>query len=1300
MNRTGVAGSAAGALVLGALLLRSSMPAPVAPALPRGGERRISSTAPRSTKATKAPKTKSSKSKAGVYPEEGPWKASQQHFAGAGPEGCPPQDASGDKKRIASLGGVNLLLQQDQRWETFSNPRKQVWCIPDDQRVQAMIAIAPDPAHTNLALMFDRAVEAVQLAAQSGYYLADRYWLPWDVSLTKDWADYASAQQAITDQEETEEEPGLLLFRWNGDQPAPRDKPAVLYVFLVADTSTAGINGAQFSNALDYLEQVCSTGGGAAGCLESTTVHIIGPTFSGSLDSLTRLIRADSRRRVIRHQARRSFSVYSGTISSEANVNRQRSAFAELGIKFQSLVSDTQSAFIKLIVQLHGDKDISCVGKPEVAILSETETAFGVTIVETKAHPCYTEFVYPREIASLRNAYQTVGPQTGAAAAGTPGTSSPYLSLNLADQTNRSDEPPDFSSPQGPLSKEAVLMSYAAEMRRDHYKYIGVSATNILDALFLANFLRKAVPDARLFIFDSDLLFERELDNAPYLGTLAVSTYPLILRDLDWTKPGLKRLPFADQYEQGQYNAGILAIRSMLNYPPAQLPTYECGEQPSDKPLAFGEACSQLPLWLVAVGTGGYWPVQRLQTTYDSLPPGSPTSLGKEDFSTAWKTACTLLCLLAALQSWVLLRASPIATHFREFALGGAVPTQKLVVINFGSASLALGLALMVMPACLGRDPGYAVTAIAIVVPLSIVLLLAVCAVLYSFVSRRFKREPGARYTPPLGVAAFLSVLAWVGALGAAVVWWRLIHNSQGDYGVFFAYRAVQLASVLSPALPILILLAVVYLWSVSEVWRLRFNELSRPKLKVKGGFPGGIVAKRSSEADTSAAIRKLRLKNSYLIGFIWTFLLWLFAVDILHPFQLFERPWFGRLYEVLLCVAVFVMLWKGFRLGQIWSELKRLLFELERSPLRFAFARLQGFTWSPIWRQGGQEAEWVFMARSIGLIGHLGDCNGNVDWTLEPFHAPAEENLARVCEELKAIVTSFNAGADRTKLQSRLANARSELKVINAKVGGADACKSSCCQAVMRLLAAVESILSLPDAKASIDTRVGEILGIVEQLRESSRKDPFLGLKGGAARFDEKFHALQESLADALGHALDILLFHWSLQAGTDEDSGERNDEDKDKQVVVYCKSEDDPKPGVARVRLLEEFAALRYVSFIREVLAHLRHSLIFLAVSFSLVLISLNVYSFEPHQSLIWSFTAIFVVIGFITVVVLVQVHRDHVLNRITGTQPNEVGLAFYVRIVSLGALPLLTLLTTHFPSIGRYLVSFLQPGLEALK
>lgn len=53
------------------------------------------------------------------------------------------------------------------------------WCIPTKEKVGVLLAIAPDPSRTHMALAFDRTVEAIQLAAQSANYVIDCYWLPW-----------------------------------------------------------------------------------------------------------------------------------------------------------------------------------------------------------------------------------------------------------------------------------------------------------------------------------------------------------------------------------------------------------------------------------------------------------------------------------------------------------------------------------------------------------------------------------------------------------------------------------------------------------------------------------------------------------------------------------------------------------------------------------------------------------------------------------------------------------------------------------------------------------------------------------------------------------------------------------------------------------------------------------------------------------------------------------------------------------------------------------------------------------------
>jgi hypothetical protein len=635
----------------------------------------------------------------------------------------------------------------------------------------------------------------------------------------------------------------------------------------------------------------------------------------------------------------------------------------------------------------------------------------------------------------------------------------------------------------------------------------------------------------------------------------------------------------------------------------------------------------------------------------------------------------------------VLLLSSPVAAHFRAFTFAEASPEQRLFFINVASASLALALAMMSMPLLAGTDKSWYLDAIAVVSTLCIAGLFAVCVRLRAklvFFSEWTKQKKTARHRPTLVLVA-----VWAGACALAIAWAGLFAEDPSEYGLFFAYRTLHLASGVSPVMPMLFLLAVAYVWGVFEVWRLRFNENSRPRLATRPPFPGAEIAGHSTEIDTSTAVSKFQLKGSYLIGLIGTYLLWLFALRPFHPFHLFEKAWFGRTYEIILLIVVAMMLSKGFRMALCWSALRRLLFELDRSRIRLAFSRLKGFSWSPIWRQGGEEAEWVFMSRSLEALRYLG--RSDMTSLLEPDDGPIDPELKEIHEGVRSILKDIKAGGDRSALRSRLDGLWSKAGDMKGTIGAADACKPLAYAALEKELSAVTAALDLPVVAARTDAQLPGILKAIKQTREQHE-----AADQPAPTLERALAALQTCLAVALNRCLDILDLHWSKPAAHSDDSESPEKEDH---VTVHC-GKDEPSPGAMQVHLLEEFAALRYVSFIRAVLAYLRHSLIFLAISFSLVLLSLNVYSFEPHRSLLWSFTAMFVVIGFMIVTLLMQVHRDPILSRITGTTPNDLGLAFYVRIFSIGVVPLLALLSAHFPAIGRSLVSALQPGLEALK
>ena len=50
-----------------------------------------------------------------------------------------------------------------------------------------------------------------------------------------------------------------------------------------------------------------------------------------------------------------------------------------------------------------------------------------------------------------------------------------------------------------------------------------------------------------------------------------------------------------------------------------------------------------------------------------------------------------------------------------------------------------------------------------------------------------------------------------------------------------------------------------------------------------------------------------------------------------------------------------------------------------------------------------------------------------------------------------------------------------------------------------------------------------------------------------------------------------------------------------------------------------------------------------------------------------------------------IFAQIHRDTVLSNLTDTNPGELGIDFYIRMVSFVALPLLSLVAFQFPSVN---------------
>ncbi len=170
-----------------------------------------------------------------------------------------------------------------------------------------MIALVADPVNSHLALTFDRTVESLMRGASTAGYSYVNYYFPWETALAKNQSDVEKRKQQRDEKRRVEKWPGLLLFRAkdgediveSGDRCGCRYQQLPLAIFLVAETPTAGINRFEFQRAGSYI-----TEGNRWPC----PVPIVGPTFSGSAQSLVQAIETRGSQR---------FRIYNGSATSK-----------------------------------------------------------------------------------------------------------------------------------------------------------------------------------------------------------------------------------------------------------------------------------------------------------------------------------------------------------------------------------------------------------------------------------------------------------------------------------------------------------------------------------------------------------------------------------------------------------------------------------------------------------------------------------------------------------------------------------------------------------------------------------------------------------------------------------------------------------------------------------------------------------------------------------------------------------------------------------------------------------------------
>jgi hypothetical protein len=575
------------------------------------------------------------------------------------------------------------------------------------KQLHFVIATLPDPLHTHFPLIFDRSAEAIAEAAQDERYVYDSSWLPWGTE--------QASYQRIDDQDKAEkrkqqqeDQPGILLFRrlLRDQVSATQPYEKGLAVLIVGEEPTGGIHRRQFENAVEWIDALQPNAPQA----KLPPLQILGPTFSGSIPSLVELLQ--SKINILANRPA-PLRIFSGSVSSNTAVGWLqkvvRGDLSRLMIQFRSFQHSGNVDLDRYCRYMYA----AGTDPATLAIVSEDETAFGAeyNIGDAGHSPCRPEqpdqtanqtpvakksdrpkkegpvyLYYPRDIATLRAAYQTQSIFTRATAQPSGDTPRHILQNDLADPEGKDhDTIRAYSGDQTALSQEAELQQMVSLMRAHRTQYILLRSSNPLDQLFLGHFFRLTYPQGRIVLVGADLLLRRETGASGLNGVMALSTYPLLPWEQDWTRPlaSGSKPGFLDT-SSGRFhshriftNDGVegtyVATRFLLYQPDKPDPEKEITSKDATDATAKADGkesalngfvpsncnpkqlnlpdyaapfwmvklredpCRHPPTWLSVLGDGGFWPVAAMDfPTYlgSDKPPPVPDLHEKEPLGT------------------------------------------------------------------------------------------------------------------------------------------------------------------------------------------------------------------------------------------------------------------------------------------------------------------------------------------------------------------------------------------------------------------------------------------------------------------------------------------------------------------------------------------------------------------------------------------------------------------------------------------------------------------------------------------
>lgn len=1149
-----------------------------------------------------------------------------------------------------------------------------------------VIATLPDPLHTHFSLLFDRFIEAIQQGAQDEGYEYDSSWLPWETE-EPSLALLDDQEKAEDQKTKREEQPGILLFRNANDLPYKK----ALIVFIVGEEPTRGIHRTQFANAVAWINGLRKHG------TMGTPVSILGPTFSGSLPSLTELLSDDKLLGTLKGGT--ELAIYSGS-TTRRQPGKQ---FAKTkGIDFRSFLQDDETTLDRFCRYLGGTLE-GKLDLENLAILSEDETAYGNIVAkqeadlavasnvgtteakdnnrpETDICPGATKIYYPRDISTLRAAYQSQSMFSSTSTQQKQDSSQrKSLPTDLADPGGEQhDTVRTYAGNQTPLSQEAQLLGIVEALRAHRAQYVLLRSSNTLDPLFLANFLRRDYPEARVVVLNSDLLFQRGQDAMALSGVMTLSTYPLFSRAREWTAlppyEAHSHRVFPENSTEGTYIASRLLLQSMARascvrpalscdfsdkdlpdkdkevfVPPvmcqanpgkpyAPLPDYAPPYWTEDKPCESsspGFRCRPAT-WLSVITKNGTWPLAVLdghtltrhtqEQTSSAHPsfPGLPRSM---------KVLLISLCGLAVFHALCCGFASFTAKPaFRaHFATSGRRHTGLVLIGSYLIALIVLftgwGCGIFSVadsPQENGRV-WVVVVFVCFVAGIGMVANILVTNKL-NVNSHGVKGRPAWRIVFSLAVFA---ILLWA----FFQIWVHPIESALSLSSRAFAYwRSMNLTSGVSPIVPYLSLTLGLYVWFWYALHGLALFGPDRPRLpplsKLGIKVPGWSAELKLSMFSQEKAATPAELTATPLSwdNIKLTLLLFISFAALVACFvhEVPVRSLGAKKYAAIYCFALdfyfSLILAEAWQIWRTWSCARQLLVFLDRLALRRTLGALRGFSWGSVWKMSGNvlDVRYKLLSRQLECLNHL---HTSLSHFVPPTSSEEQAAFAGAADCRKSIDASLVAGTTFGRWYSKNYN----------------------------------------DPKAE-------------------------GLN--------RFSHFQKQVAETTG----VVLTHLLIPAA-------RLEKRSLIQVDPDDKCDDDrkqgPKPSPNElIRNAEELVCLTYLGFAQNLLGRIRTIVLGGVYLFIAATIAVSSYPFDPRPLLSGVLLFVFVTFGAVIVFAYADMHRDATLSHVTNTNPGELGSEFWLKLLGYGAAPALGLITQIFPEWSSFLFSWLQPGLSSLK